>query len=873
MRKLILKTKFSLGDVVMMTAAIRDLHRCYPKQFLTDVRTHFPEVWENNPYITYLEESRSDVEVINCHYPLINYANSRPYHCLHGYISFLNTKLGLQIVPTAFKGDIHLSREEKEWASQVHEIAGEDIPFWIVSAGGKHDITIKWWATERYQSVVDHFRGRIAFVQIGETGHHHPKLDGTIDLRGQTSVRELIRLVYHAQGCLCSVTSLMHLAAAVEAKPGLPPNRACVVVAGGREPVHWEAYPHHQFLHTVGSLRCCANGGCWKARVVPLGDGKENDKPDSVCSDVVEHLPRCMHMISPAMVAEGIQKYFDGGILRYLEGTEIKAAHHAVRISRSNTYDSDSLNRYNSPKAIEDTIQALLPYPGGFKGRGVVICGGGIKYFPCAWVCISMLRHFGCGLPVEFWYQGAEEMDASMIKLLESLGVVAVDATKVAEKHPRRASGGWELKAYALVHSSFKEVLLLDADNVPVKDPSFLFEEPNFKKTGAVFWPDYGSLEPEREIWAVCGIPYRHEPEFESGQILVDKQKCWRALNLAHWFNEHSDFYYQFIHGDKETFHLAWRKLNRPYTMVPTPIRSLKGIMCQHDLDGNRLFQHRNSHKWKAFGRNRRVKGFRYESLCLSFLADLERQWDGKIRFHVEHNGSATDFTFRCGTFDQMIFRDVCDQNEYELPDQFGAKDVIIDIGAHIGCFSYACLTRGAAAVLAFEPNGENFKIAQQNLTSFKGRFKIQHKAVWRSDRHPTWLLHSGYAKSRTGLNTGGGTVLVEAQSKPDHTRKEVVGTISLDRILRPFTTIRLLKLDCEGSEWPILFTSKHLHKVASICGEYHELNDIPSSALAPGYSRYTKKELEEFLRRYYKKVRIQPSADKRLGHFWASSL
>jgi len=51
---------------------------------------------------------------------------------------------------SAFKGDIHLSPEEKQQRSQVHEALGRDLPFWIVVAGGKKDYTIKWWHPERY---------------------------------------------------------------------------------------------------------------------------------------------------------------------------------------------------------------------------------------------------------------------------------------------------------------------------------------------------------------------------------------------------------------------------------------------------------------------------------------------------------------------------------------------------------------------------------------------------------------------------------------------------------------------------------------------------------------------------------------------------
>ena len=218
MKKLILKCPYSLGDIVMLTAAVRDLHKSYPRQFLTDVRDSFPEVWEHNPYITPLDENKRGVQVLKCHYPLVNRSNRLPYHCLHGFRLFLNQRLGLDIQPTDLKGDLYISREEKNWYSQVQELTGQDTPFWIVAAGGKFDVTIKWWDTERYQQVIDYFRGKIQFVQVGAAGHHHPKLNGVIDLRGKTDVRQLIRLVYNSQGALCGVTGLMHLAAAVEVK-------------------------------------------------------------------------------------------------------------------------------------------------------------------------------------------------------------------------------------------------------------------------------------------------------------------------------------------------------------------------------------------------------------------------------------------------------------------------------------------------------------------------------------------------------------------------------------------------------------------------------------------------------------------------------
>ncbi len=308
MEKWIFENWLSPGDVVMLTAAVRDLHRTYPGQFLTDVRTACPSVWENNPYLTPLKSKTRGVRSLRCHYPLIHKSNTAPYHFIHGFIEYLNEQLGLQIKPTEFKGDIHLSRKELRKPSLVEEMLGKRRPYWIIAAGGKYDYTIKWWHRRRWQEVVDTFRDRLLFVQVGEKGHYHPPLKGVLDLRGKTTLRELIHLVHHADGIVCPVTMHMHLAAAVPLPETRKRLRHCIVIAGGREPAHWEQYPGHHYLHTIGQLDCCATGGCWKSRTVPLGDGSPLDKPESLCRDVTPGgMPRCMEMISVRRVCELIE--------------------------------------------------------------------------------------------------------------------------------------------------------------------------------------------------------------------------------------------------------------------------------------------------------------------------------------------------------------------------------------------------------------------------------------------------------------------------------------------------------------------------------------------------------------------------------------
>ena len=128
-------------------------HRAHPRRFLTDVRTSCPDLWENNPWITPLDEKDPGVRKLRCDYPLVHRSNEAPVHFIHGFTEFLSRKLGVPIQPTQFKGDLHISDLEKSWYSQVRELLGEDVPFWIVVSGGKFDFTAKWWDPRRTQQV------------------------------------------------------------------------------------------------------------------------------------------------------------------------------------------------------------------------------------------------------------------------------------------------------------------------------------------------------------------------------------------------------------------------------------------------------------------------------------------------------------------------------------------------------------------------------------------------------------------------------------------------------------------------------------------------------------------------------------------------
>ena len=247
--------------------------------------------------------------------------------------------------------------------------------------------------------------------------------------------------------------------------------------------------------------------------------------------------------------------------------------------------------------AIRD-LAALDPPPASFlqkkyAGRGIVTCAGGPKYFRCAFAMVHVLRYVGCRLPIQFWYLPGE-MDEFMLDVCKEYDIETVDASSLGIK--TRILSGWELKPFSVQHSRFAEIPFLDADCLPLRDPTFLFETQEYCEDGAIFWPDLeraGSClgHVRTEVWDRVGLPVNSEPDFESGQYLVNKMRCYRSLNLTTWMNQRSDYWYKFIYGDKDTFHLAWRACEQDYFMPPA-CSYVFPCVVQRDAQGEPLFHH-----------------------------------------------------------------------------------------------------------------------------------------------------------------------------------------------------------------------------------------------------------------------------------------
>ena len=140
--------------------------------------------------------------------------------------------------------ELYLTPEE----SARGRLAPRQVAIQSTGRGAAMHIANKEWFPERFQEVVRLLGGELTFVQLGSAAD--PPLEGALDLRGKTSLREAAAILQQSVAFVGLVGFLMHLARAV-GTPG-------VIVYGGREHPSQSGYPENHNLYTP--MPC---GPCW----------------------------------------------------------------------------------------------------------------------------------------------------------------------------------------------------------------------------------------------------------------------------------------------------------------------------------------------------------------------------------------------------------------------------------------------------------------------------------------------------------------------------------------------------------------------------------------------------------------------------------
>lgn len=230
-----------------------------------------------------------------------------------------------------------------------------------------------------------------------------------------------------------------------------------------------------------------------------------------------------------------------------------------------------------------------LPYANGTRGIAVAASG---SLLPVFLVSLKMLRRTGSILPVEIFMESKDMYEKEICEIvLPPMNATCMILSEVLEAVPTRLKmSRYQLKALALALSSFDDVLLLDADNLPIERPEHLLNSEPFLSKGFVSWPDYWANTASPQFYEISSqtVPRTSErAASDAGQLLLSKGKHAPTLLLILYYNHYGpSHYYKLLsqspgvegandETDKETYLAAAMSLNASFHTVATNIATL----------------------------------------------------------------------------------------------------------------------------------------------------------------------------------------------------------------------------------------------------------------------------------------------------------
>jgi hypothetical protein len=248
-----------IGDDLLLTSVFHELRRRGRRNFW--VRTTRPELYLHNDDVPVvvpplerfdLLVKRVGTSVVypwyTSYHPAFDRDDPTPEQHL---ISIMCQKAGITGTVT-LRPYLHLTDEE----TQLGVRAPRQVAIMSSGLDAKHAMRNKNWSLEKYQGVVTALRDRYDFVQIGS--RNDPPLDGVLDLRGKTSLRETAAVLHGSKAFVGQVGFLMHLARAVDCR--------AVIVYGGRETPAQSGYRCNENLYSA--VHCSP---CWRLNTCPYG--------------------------------------------------------------------------------------------------------------------------------------------------------------------------------------------------------------------------------------------------------------------------------------------------------------------------------------------------------------------------------------------------------------------------------------------------------------------------------------------------------------------------------------------------------------------------------------------------------------------------
>ena len=234
--------------------------------------------------------------------------------------------------------------------------------------------------------------------------------------------------------------------------------------------------------------------------------------------------------------------------------------------------------------------------------RGLVTTAGG-PYLPVFVISLRMLRRTGTNLPMEVFLADKDEYEEYICdKVFPELNAKCLVLSDILEAVPHSLDiTHYQYKVFAMIFSSFEEVLFLDSDAFTLHDADELFTSEPFTNHGLVSWPDFWASSASPLYYKISSQPVppmNLRQSTESGELLLNKKTHSKSLLLATYYNYFGSHYYVLFsqgapgEGDKETFLAAANALNETFYATSENVRPIGHMKHDGKFTGSAMVQY-----------------------------------------------------------------------------------------------------------------------------------------------------------------------------------------------------------------------------------------------------------------------------------------
>ena len=210
-------------------------------------------------------------------------------------------------------------------------------------------------------------------------------------------------------------------------------------------------------------------------------------------------------------------------------------------------------SQFDSTRFNKDIGVVFLVYP-----KSLLLC----------YTAINFLKLYSSvNYPIEIWYH-SQETSRELLTIFDNVYLMDIKNYNISINS--ELDHQYHLKSTAMLYSTFKKVIYIDTDALILSDISKIINQTNKTVIAA---KDFWFTPKSNPIYSILNITPKNDWDMEAGFMYVDKSdmNTLKSLQLANDLNINHHIFNNYIHGDKDTFNVAFNKYNVAIDWLDSP--------------------------------------------------------------------------------------------------------------------------------------------------------------------------------------------------------------------------------------------------------------------------------------------------------------